>query len=134
MKKIILALMMFGTIYIYAQTDSLIEESIDTSNAFEEMVVEEEIIKNYEDDEKPVTKSDTTKIRIGRKSIKVINDGEDTYISVIDSKDEKNHDFDFEIEDEDMKFKKERKSSKLDKVRAITLYKPKKSILDKFKK
>jgi len=112
MKAIILTIMMFGTIYIYAQTDSLTEESIDTSNAVEEMVVEKETLKNFEEDEKSVTKTDTTKIRIGKKSIKVINDGEDTYISVIDSKDEKNHDFDFEIEDEDMKFKKERKSNK----------------------
>ncbi|MFC2137549.1 hypothetical protein ACFLTE_05175 [Bacteroidota bacterium] len=114
MKTIILTLLMFSTIFIYAQTDTLNEETIDTANTFEEMVVEEETIKNYEDDEKPLSKSDTTKIRIGKKSIKVINDGEDTYISVIDSKDEKNKDFDFEIEDEDMKFKKEKKGNKFE--------------------
>ncbi len=114
MKTIIVAILMFSTVFIYAQNDSLVSENSDTVNTYEEMVVQEEINKNLEDDETPVSKADTTKIRIGKKSIKVINDGEDTYISVIDSKDEKLKDFDFEIDDEDMKFKKEKPRNKFE--------------------
>ena len=56
----------------------------------------------------PNKKPDTTKLRIGQKSISIIKDGDETYIKVLDEKDDKNKNFDFEMDDDDLQARPEK--------------------------
>jgi len=63
-------------------------------------------------------KPDTTKIRFGNKSISIIKIDGETYIKVIELKDEKNKNFDFEMDDDNAKIsKKSEKKKKEDKFK-----------------
>ena len=90
-----------------AQTDSIYDMP-DTLAVAEEEDVEDIAIDNPESDEK----KDTTRLRVGKKSISIIDDGDDTYIRVLDQKDDKNKKFDFEIEDDEMQLKKKKRKDK----------------------
>ncbi|MBN2519958.1 MAG: outer membrane beta-barrel protein [Bacteroidales bacterium] len=103
----ILLILLVVTLAINAQIDSLESYSEDSLEiAYDDIDTSDEDIVQGDIEE---VKKDTTKLRVGRKSISIIQDGEETYIKVLDSKDDKEKDFDFEIEDDEMEFKKKRK-------------------------
>lgn len=86
-------------------------------------VIRNEVIDDNKDDTSVISEnktgklnknSDTTRIRVGKKSISIIEDGEDTYYKVMDSKDDKEKNFDFEIEDDEMRLKKRKTKNKFE--------------------